>query len=152
MALLNHKFQYAWYGSCIDHGVDGCADLLVEDIAEINKLNNFALKRILMIDNEGSESTFNYRNFNNDASNPLGDGNLLKLKCGYLYLVSLRSSANSESGSDSIDIPGLIPSNFESRRKDEGLQPDGIRSCYENLSLIDCSPLGYTDFGLRNNW
>ena len=43
----------------------------------------------------------------------------------------------------------IIPSNFESRRKDEGLQPDGIRSCYENLSLIDCSPLGYTDFGLE---
>ena len=49
MALLNHKFQYAWYGSCIDHGVDGCADLLVEDIAEINKLNNFALKSAFLL-------------------------------------------------------------------------------------------------------
>ena len=26
---------------------------------------------------------------------------------------------------------------------------DRIRSCYENLSLIDCSPLGYSDFGLE---
>ena len=74
MGQLNNRFHYVWYGTCGEHGEDGCKPFVFSekptDLFDVEMISAFTL---------GSNNSLKY--FKPDT----GEGDLVSMECGGMY-------------------------------------------------------------------
>ena len=103
MGQLNNRFHHVWYGTCGEHGSEGCKPFIFSE-------NPTVLQNVEMI-SAFTNTTNNSLKFFKPATN---EGDLTSMECGGMYSIVLRDHTQN------LQIDGVTPAGSGTTQNSDG--------------------------------
>jgi len=138
MATISSKFQYVWYGTCES---ERCDDVLFDNWYEMKDELENAVVEISTYE-EGVFKSYSPSVANSTSSSPDDKPNtLLGMRCGHMYLFTLKSGKN-------IEIPNTYVSGLLSKVLKYGASENC--STISDADLLGCGGQDFTTFYMND--